>query len=133
MVSGRGNGQAGPLRVHRVAHELKIGPIPEGLHVLHDCDTPECFEPKHLYAGTQVQNVADMFRRGRSNRLKGTNNPNCKLTPADVYMIREVYGNPDRRLGELIVLARDLGVSSTTIGRIGKCIRWKHLQARRQS
>lgn len=38
----------------------------DGPNVLHDCDTPPCFAPTHLYRGTQRQNVRDMWDRGRA-------------------------------------------------------------------
>ena len=51
------------LHAHRVAYELANGSIPEGLHVLHHCDNPPCCNPRHLYAGTNADNVADRVAR----------------------------------------------------------------------
>jgi len=52
-------------RAHRIAYELFIGPIPKKLHVLHNCDTPLCVNPDHLFVGTQYENLADMTNKGR--------------------------------------------------------------------
>jgi hypothetical protein len=52
---------------HKVAYELANGPIPDGLHVLHRCGNRTCTNPRHLYAGDRLQNMADMRMHGGSN------------------------------------------------------------------
>jgi hypothetical protein len=54
------------LRAHRVAYELEVGPIPEGMKLLHSCDNRRCVKPQHLTPGTMAQNNADMNRKGRN-------------------------------------------------------------------
>lgn len=62
--------------VHRYVWVTIHGQIPgptngkEKLFVLHHCDNPPCFEPEHLWLGTQAENMRDMSekRRGREQQ-----------------------------------------------------------------
>ena len=70
-------------RVHRVAWERLHGSVPDGQKVLHRCDNPPCFEPTHLFIGTQADNVRDMWAKGRARPRR------TKVTPE---MLRQVEG-----------------------------------------
>lgn len=57
---------------HRLIFALKAGGIVNtrehhGSVVRHTCDNPACCNPDHLILGTQLDNVADMYARGREH------------------------------------------------------------------
>jgi len=53
---------------HRVAWVLQHGQIPLGKHVLHHCDNPACCNTRHLYIGTNADNIRDKLARGRMQK-----------------------------------------------------------------
>lgn len=72
---------------HRLAREVLVGPIPDGLFILHRCDTPACVNPAHLGVGTQGENLQECVDRGRNY---WANRTHCKrgheFTPENTYM-----------------------------------------------
>lgn len=114
---------------HRIAYELIKGAIPAGLNVLHKCDNPKCANPKHLFLGTQKDNIQDMISKGRRRSAdtvaKGENNPNHKLTEAIVIAIRERYKGGDVSFGQI---ARDLKLDRSTVSDAIQHKTWRHVK-----
>ena len=52
-------------RAHRWVVWILFQEEPET--VLHSCDNPRCCNPKHLICGTQLENMQDKARKGRTN------------------------------------------------------------------
>jgi hypothetical protein len=48
---------------------LRGVPLNRDEFALHHCDNPPCVNPRHLYVGSQSENVQDAVRRGRSRFL----------------------------------------------------------------
>jgi HNH endonuclease len=86
------------LRAPRVAYAHLVGPIPEGLFVLHHCDIPACVNPAHLYAGTRADNARDAIERKRlapssKTAHPGEENGRAKLTEEQVVSIRQRHAD----------------------------------------
>jgi hypothetical protein len=110
----------------------------KGLHVLHKCDNRQCFNPAHLFLGTQRDNLLDMLSKNRRDYTnpacgerhgsklhpervaRGERQGSAKLTAQDVMYARI---SPDTSSS----IARSLGVSVSTICNIRKGKVWKHL------
>jgi hypothetical protein len=113
-------------KAHRVAWSLMVGEIPSGLCILHTCDVRLCVNPRHLFLGTQADNIQDMTQKGRARGAVrfGEENPMSRITNATVKLIRE-----RRRCGEgNNAIARSLGVSQMQVSRICRGIAWPHIK-----
>jgi hypothetical protein len=99
-------GHQSTVGTHIVAYELHYGPIPEGLCVLHTCDTRLCVRPDHLFLGTKADNNADMAIKER-----GTS----RLTAEQVKQIRTRYAQGGVTMKEL---GKEYGVNRSTVGYI---------------
>lgn len=112
------NGQS--TGAHRIAFQLVVGDIPDGLLIRHSCDNPSCCNPRHLLPGTAKQNAGDAVERGRV--ASGARNGKSKLTPQQVI---EIKTNPHGlKLGKL---AEKFGVSKATVSLVRSGQRWKKL------
>lgn len=118
---GRAWDKSGEVLAHRLSYMEFIGPIPEGLHILHSCDNSSCINPAHLRAGTNDDNVADRHERNRWHKPSGIINPRAKLTEMEVCQIRDEQG----KCGDI---AKRYGVSSALIGQIKSGKIWRHVK-----
>lgn len=109
---------------HRASWVDEFGPIPNGLHVCHRCDNPPCWNPDHLFLGTNADNVADRHAKGRSRGgyHRGETHPCAKLTADDVRAIRAARGAEQGR-----ITARRYGVSPSRISMIQTRKVWDHV------
>ncbi len=108
------------VMVHRFVFAVCVGPIPDGLWVLHDCpegDNPKCVNPAHLWLGDAGDNNRDCAAKGRHR--------DAKIRPDQVAEIR-------RRLaagkhGIVKQLADEYGVSPQTISHLRRGRHWRHV------
>jgi predicted DNA-binding protein (UPF0251 family) len=128
---------------HRLALALTTGRlgadgrIAATEHGLHSCDNPACCNPAHLRWGTNTENIADCVARGR--KPKGDTHHSClrpetvprgeersqaRVTAEQVFAIRLRYA---RGTISQFALAREFGISRTTIEDIVHRRTWKHV------
>lgn len=117
---------------HRIAYTLSIGPIPDGLFVLHSCDNPLCCNPAHLSLGTQTDNIRDCVRKGRNvaavhpqHVARGERVSTAKLTAATVSAIRREYTSPP--YPNQLQLASKYNVHNSTISVVVRRQGWTHV------
>jgi len=105
---------------HQLSYECFTGTsIPDGMHILHSCDNRACCNPRHLRAGTPLENIRDAIQKKRN--CYGERRPASKLTDEIVLTIRrdKVTGS-----GEL---AKRYGVSLTALCCARTGATWRHL------
>lgn len=107
------------IKAARFAFWFTTGVYPGKLNVCHSCDNRLCVNPKHLWLGTQQENMQDAAKKGH---LAGRH-PGAKLTEKEVHEIRA------RR--ESGISARQLAVEyNVTAWQIRAIVRrktWKHI------
>jgi hypothetical protein len=142
----------GNFRAHRLAYYLNYAIDPSEQCVLHECDNPPCVNPRHLFLGTVLENNADKLSKGRQARgtrqgqhthpeswpkgdehyarkkphllARGESHGQAKLTETQVRAIVQRHTAGGVRQNQI---AREYGVTPTTVNSILKRKIWKHL------
>jgi hypothetical protein len=110
------------VQAHRLSYQMHVGPIPDGLFVMHKCDNPSCVNPGHLQLGTPRDNTQDMIAKGRKRVVApvGEGNGKSKLTAELAKYIKS-------SLSTNAELARELNLSPNCIRGVRTGRTWKHV------
>lgn len=119
------DGAGRALTASRVSYEEFNGPLGVGMLACHKCDNRRCVNPDHLFAGTQQDNVLDMYAKGRRREkwLQGSKHQNSKLKEKDVLYIRKQA----KGRKEIIAMAEKFSVTPGTIYQIVQRKTWTHI------
>ena len=119
------------LYAHRIAAWLWLGiELNDSRQVCHKCDNPSCFNPEHLFLGTNRDNHIDAVEKGRkvapahTLQPNGSLCPNSKLTAEQVLEIRRLFAAGGHSFNGL---GRQFSVTGTTIRAIVRRKFWKHI------
>jgi len=127
------------ISTHRMSYTVFVAALGEGDQVLHKCDNRACVNPRHLFVGSQQDNISDMWLKGRqqpyTNQPRGDDNParkhperlargvkqgSAKLNEEKVVVILQ-SGSPHTEL------AIQYGVSPSLIQRVRQRKIWRHV------
>ena len=106
------------IKAHRYSFEAHKGEVPPGSLVCHNCDTPACVNPEHLFVGTSLDNTKDCRNKGRLPF--GESHHRSKLSKLQVL---EIVGSTDSHAE----IGRRFGVHENTVAAVRCGKTWAHV------
>jgi HNH endonuclease len=113
------NGPRKVITAHRLSYHIHKGD-PGKLYVLHTCDNRLCVNPNHLFLGTHLENLEDMYQKQRHSH--GESHGMHKLNESQVREIRRRADTGENQ-GKI---AADFGISRTSVHDV-RFKSWQHL------
>lgn len=108
------------ISAHRASWILHRGELMQSDNVLHECDTPCCVNPDHLFLGTHDDNMRDMKEKGRARAPQGSAHVKSKLTEK---LVAEIRVSAETATS----WAKRLGVSTALVAMARRRVIWKHV------
>jgi len=105
--------------------EITKGKMPEGMQVLHKCDNPPCFNPRHLFLGTPLDNMNDMARKGRGVYPRGEKHGKSRYKIEIIRKVIQLYNDEYTQTQ----ISRELNMPWTTVHDIIRGKTWSHVTA----
>lgn len=90
--------------------------------VCHHCDNPKCVNPKHLFLGSNSDNMMDCSHKGRLHTARGSRSNLAKITDEQALEIRALAGKLPQN-----EVAKKYGVSRPLVSMIWCGKAWSHL------
>ncbi len=133
---------------NRIAYLIHNGPFAPEMLVCHSCDNPPCCNPRHLWLGSDADNIRDKVEKGRDNNytgddhwtrkkphllargprdgsyMRGENHYKAKLNENNVRDARARFGSG---LASVKQLAIELGVSESNMQKVVNRETWKRV------
>lgn len=107
---------------HRVAYLIHHGEIRNDLFCCHVCDQPSCCNWRHLFMGTNQENIRDASMKGRM--ANGARHVRAKLSSDQIIEMRMRYGEGSISTRKL---ASEFGIGKTEAHRIISHTAWRHI------
>jgi hypothetical protein len=108
------------IGAHRASYILHVGPVPDGLDILHWCDVKACVRPDHIRPGTHQENMREAFAKLPADKFSGENNGHARLDWDIAHAIRAAVaaGASQKSQADLY------GVVPVNVSMIVRGLRW---------
>jgi hypothetical protein len=106
-------------KAHRFSYAFYHGDIGDKL-VCHTCDNPRCVNPAHLFLGSNAENMADRFSKGRFRIPTGEHSHLAKISEEQAKAIL-IDPRPYAKI------AQDYAIAASTVGSIKNRNSWTTL------